>query len=1026
MLDQGFATLANRGDTAAVKTAGGLSQGDRSTGEKLAEVDRRRQTLIDSYAHWAKTRGTHQRQDQRFAGATRIFSEDPSKPETAAAALGKRGAANKGRGEGDIMGTPAIASRQGRRRNAGKGRELTAPERSSREGNSDRTLVQFLPGGSSRQLLLSRKLRRARLFTRGLDVYDHSAVLFHGVTPFRELQFLRGGRFPPNGHSVIHALPAETKALLCPAEVTEHALATVVPPTSPDAGMSVVAYTEPATAMSRRMPHSTLGAAQISMSTAPPQAEVAVIVSERPGCSDQGIEQCAQRSSLVINPSRRPTIVTVTNILVSEEPSAGVFIAGTSKAGNGENIQGQLLLASEQKRMPPLASVSSRSGFHGEKCRGLSCQNVVASTRSIAPDDRTAERDVCRLLPKTSQQSRTPPRYQQTNHVGSGESIHFAERDGENSMNAAKERFARIPPQHRSRNSTEEARDDAHDALIKADNPAITTEPFRPRPPHMDEVVTFLRNEGTARVRANRTTVQVVDISLPVGGHSETSGMEALGTQPQAGFDQYRNNGGSGPLLLCDARVRADDSNTSTPELCIQQRRNDRDTALALSGSHSPSRTHSVTRTDAGVDSFRVDGETKIVPHGTFTTKQSKEWRGEPHPILETQGKDDGQRLEPWGNRGDGIAPVGCQQGLGQVGAPPTDTRPFTPSRDVVWGGVVSPNDMVLFRAMEPVERPRLPENTYTTRGKSIALAQPVAENGSSSETVEASLRDEVGITDQHEDNAFVRLSEPGINPCPRDNQRQEGRGVLSTRDRNENSGKPCFPIRQVLPGVSREGTPPANSDLSKFSEGPEVQPEAPSKQAPGEDNCDKSTIFPPPCLLFVSPPCPPSPFRLATASESVVHETERNSGKRLTTVEPASAVPVGVIFPVDTVAGSVPADSSPTQQSLSSAGITAQPPSSSPLLHSPPALPLKQPSPPLFSIANANVDLSSGVELFSTNATNYGAKSDDNRCALSVPVVHRRPCEDQERGRRVLDAAGKAHVGHESMERRRMTTASK
>lgn len=1020
VLDQVLTMPANQEDTANIRPAGGLSKDDRKSTEKLAEMERRRQNLINSYARWAKRRGRHQRGDAGY------FSHDSCKPGTSPVAPGKRGTARDGKENEENMRTPAAASCHGRGFSTGRCGDGTTHARWSREGSNDRALVLF-SAGSSKQLFPSQNFRRARIIARGRGSYNYAARLAHGVTLCHELQFLRGSRLSSNGYGVIPAPPAETEALSCPAEITERALAIVLPPPPPDARISVVACAEPATAMPLRIPKSILGAAQTRVLTAPPEAAVAITAPRRPNCSDQEIEQRLQGSSFATIPSRRPVIGTVTNIRdVEELPHASGLIAGTNNAGEAENNQAQLLEPG-QKCKPPSAAVWPGSGFPRETSRRSSGQNVVAPAQSILPEGKTAEREVCLLLPKVSQLTRGASMCQQTCHVGSDKSIHLTEPDVGKLVNTVKERASRIPPQHSRTSSTKEASDDAYDILAKADSPAVIAESFARHPTHNEKVVSFLGNGGMTEVKEKCTSVQVVDIALPVGGHSALPRMEVLGTQPQ-GFDQHNNNDGSGPLLLCDARVLVDDSSTSTSEIYTQQ--GPRDQGLALAP--RPFRRPTAKISNAGVDSVRVDGELRIVPHGfsgcavrTSTRKPLKEWKREPHPTLAIQGDDNEQHSKPWCNSIDSIAVVGCQQASGQVGAPPADTRLSSQSRH--FGGNGSPNAMVPLREIEPVKPPSLPQNMHSGSGKNIIAVQPVTDT--SSKTEAASIQDEVGVLDvvgQLEDNVVVGLNDHGIKHSARDNQQEKGGGALFPRDRDEEPGKPGLLIGGEIPRASPVGTPSIDNDLPPFLEGPAAQQEAPPSLARGEDNLTFSTVCPPPSLLFVSPCYPPRSLQLATVGEPVVHETEREGGVKLTTVESISAVPVGGILRVDSMAGSVTDDSSRTQPSPSSGGVTPQPPSSSPLLHSPPKLPLRQPSQPLFAITDTNADLGASFEIFSTGASHYDTKSDENGCVASVPVVHWRPYGGQERCRRVLDASGQARTEHESTERRRTIPVSK
>lgn len=995
-------------------------------------MERRRQNLINSYARWANNRDRHRRRGQGFAGVNSFFPDGSSNPGTAAAAPGKRGTSSNGKRRVKMVRAPAVLSRQGRRKNTGNESEATAPVRWSREGGNDRALVLFSQGGSSGRLLSSRNLRRARLLTRGRGSYDHPASLAHGVTPFRELQFLRGSRLSSNGHGVIHAPSAETDAPHCPAKVTERSLAIVV--YAPGAEMSAVTYVEPAIAMPSRTPQSTLGGAQISMLTAPPKAAAAVTASGRPGYSHNEMEQRTHGSSLVTIPSTRPGIGKVNNIFtVEESPDASGFLTETNKAVQGENNLRHLLEA-PQKSMPPSARTWSGSGLPEKACRGVTCQVVADSTQSVEPEDRIVEIEVCRFLPKTSSQSRGASRCcQQTRCVGSGESMCLTVPDGGHSE-TVKERASQILPQHRIRDSKGEASDMVDDALIKANYSAVTADHFALRSTHPDEIATFLGNGVISGVRENHWTAQAVDIAPPVGGYSAVPRMETLGSL-QAGFDRYKTNGGSGQLLLCDARVGVDDSNTAASEVCTQQGRKCRKLTLAPSGSQPASRPLTVKTTNACLDSVQVGSDTRNVPHGIFgsavgtcTSNHSKEWRGEPRLTLAIEREGDGQRSEPSGYSGDSIAAAWCQQALSQVGARPTGMGLFAPSRYVGRVGVVSPNAILPFRALEPAKLLCLPESTHTSRGNNISPVQPVAEaeSGSSSEIVAACIQDEASVIDQHEDNAFVGLGKLSIKHSARGNERKGGGGTLFVRDRYEDAGDTFLSVGQDLPKVSPKGTPSAKSDLPMFSDELEAQLEAPSPRVCGEDNGDFSTDYPLPCLFLESPLYPASPLGLATTGESVAHETKRDGGRKPTTVEPASAVPVGGMLWVESMAESVSADGSPTEQSPSSAGITPQPPSSSPSLRSPPTLSLKQHSPPLFAIADASIDLSSSVELFSTGASKCDAKSDEDGCVLPVPVVHWRRYKGEEQSRRVLDASKQERAGHERKERRGATPASK
>lgn len=1008
MLEQVLAAPANRVETAEVARSGELSQGGTCcrTAE-AAKVERRRETLINSYTHWASTRDRRRtkRDQARTVGAI-SSSEDSSVQGTVGTTLDKRGAAATGKrkqGTSEV-GTLVTASGYGRP-------TINGSVDTARGGHNDRALISFSPTvGASRQLLLYHSLRRARVLGRGNSTYGLSrgASLVRETPPFRGLQLFYDRRSPPES-DVLDALPP------APAEVTERAISIVteapdctrsiaVRPRARHNGVCVIAGVMPPTKA-----RSTLEVAEMSMSKASPQA----VETGCPADRKLEIEHPLQGSSVDIIPSRSPVVGaeryafgSINFSSVHNSLCASGRFARENEAGGVDNDQRKLSEV-EEESLPTLASrVRPRSGtytgVHGES----SCRDIIVSTRALASEGRIVKRKVCNSVPATSRVrsallSSTAPDCRNT------------------TRSEEKQRVAGFPPPHSNTSLREEVTDINLDALMQSGNTAVEMA-IVPRLPHPDDdeqrqMTPFLGYGGRPGAGSDHTTVV-----LPVEVRSVFPKMEAHRSQPKVGCDQYTAGGGSGRLLLCDGRPRADDVRTLRPSLediGVRQRRSGQST---MNGSNVPPRPVAPAVKVVGVDSILPDSsETSIIPYAkagaaarTCTSDSTKKGVGGelPHPTLAPQGNGNGRWSEPWNNGGSSVGTIAHQQDLGYFEVPPICARAIVPRPYIGEGDVVPQTAVDLFHAKEPA-KPAL-QNAKKSQITDDTPASAGAESKCPSGKAAVSAQGDTKVSQQHKGDEAAGLGEAVINHHSADDNQPEGKGgVLSATRRGKDSGELCASAGPDKSSVSPPGAP---GNLPTFPAGPQPETEIQPPTAGGKDNCGLAAP-PPLACLPVLPPCLSSPLPLAALGESVVHQTERDDTE-LATVGPVSAALVKGMTGEDSTTKATPAGSSPAAPPPT--GFAPQPPALSPLPRSPPPLRSKQSAPSTTAVADAGVELGSSVELFSVDTALRDTNLDDDDRVLSTPVVHRRRHEYHDRRWTELCAAGQGRAEHEHTER--------
>lgn len=1002
MLDQVLAAPANRVGTGEIALPGGLGKdGSCSKTAEAVEVERRRETLINSYTHWTSRRSRRIQRDQaKTMGAVPSF-DDSSIQETAGAVLHKRAAAAAEKRQQGVpeVRTLVVASDNGRP-------SIHRSTGTAGNGRNNRALVLFSPTtGASRQLLLCESLRRARILRRGDDMYCVSRweSLVRRTPPFRGAQLCYDG----SSQLELDWLHAP----FCPlAEVMERALANVtqgdgcarsiaVHPRVRGAGVCVVACATSACGMPRTRVVLTREVGG-SLSNAFPKATATATAQGRSKGNKLEVEHLPEESSPDMIPRRSPVIgadrysVGSTNFSISRNlPSTCGRFAGEEGIGESDNGQRKRSEAEEERVPDPAARVRAGSSTPAGTPGGTSCRDITVRARASTSEGKIVRRKGCSSVLKIPRQV-------------CGSLSSSTELDCTNTTSMEEKRAERrSPPRHRKRSEREEVTDGNLEALVQAGKTTVETV-AAPRIPNTEDddqqqISPFLGYGGTSRARPN-----YVAVVLPVGAHFGTQRMAAPQSEPQpVGFDFYDTGGGSkcgGRLLLCNARPRADNEDDLRPspaDIHVRQRRIGH--SATLRGSHLPSWPIGPAVKVAAVDSILPGDETRVVPYTeagsaarTCTSDNTKHGAGGKflHPTLALQGKGGGRWSGPWSNSCGGVGTTAYQKDLGQVEVPPSCAAAIVPRLCSGEGLVSTP------KVVKPAKPPCLPINTSNSRTQAPARAESQISSG----TAEVSAQgDMISVADRQEgDEAGGSGEEMVLYPVD-DNKRDKG-GLLSTTHGGADASELRASKGQELSSVSASGTP---GKLPTFPEGPQPRAEAQLPTSSGTYGHGSSASSPLACPL-VSPPC--------SSSLPQENHTERDGTEQAAT-ESASAPPAKDTTSGDSTTGPTPAGSSP--EATSPAGFTPRPPPSSPLPRSPPPLRPKQYAPPTTAIADAGAELGSSVELFPIDTVLDDASSDDDERVSSALVVHRRRDGDHDQRWQGLCATGQERAQSEDTE---------
>lgn len=1019
-LDRVLAASAIRTEDAVVAPAAELVKTDQSTNVDAVQAEKRRQILIESYTHWSRNRERHRRRDQRELGGETILSGHLSTRGTAEAALVGRTAADTGKRKEpeSTAGALAIASSESRGRWIVRRGVQTTSVRWPQDGRNRCTLG---PGGASRQLLISRDLRRARLLMRAKGKLDllYGASLVREATLCRDRFFVLSNRLSSHRSCAVHVPPAESEPSSSPADVsTERALAVVtaataghaqstavLPVRAPGVGIDVGARAGPVSGIQQTPSLQIVGVANPSRSFAPPARRAAVFPPERRAGREQEVEHRGTGLSLV---DVRRTRTTGGSRRHSTEPTK---IPDAEDSFDGS---------------------SGNAGTNwGESDLGSSCRDIVILAQPTAPRIGVADEAVRGSAPATLLQSFGVSRRRQSGAVSHGAPRGSAEQPHrENTVEGVKQEEGQLLPRGRDGPSGDEANDVAAGVLVEAGKSAVNT--LAPPPIHTtafdQQIVPYLGNGGAAVWRTERATVQTVDIVCPAEAHSLLSQDGATPPRPQLDPKCHRSGGGGGsssdgPSVRYAMKGQANDddvSRASSPGACTPKRLADRSVPSVLRQWRPPPRAPSVkgatVRGGSGrIDGKGPDGENRVVPfcfeRSVVKNVASEIAEGVPavggNPAL--WGKGDALRPEK-SSEGDGSAQADtCQQQqvLGLTGSAPAGTR-LCRRRSACVGQESTgtcPNAAKVLQATKPSKGAILPEK-QESQGEGVVSAEPRATRESSPQTAAACSQDVVCVDDRPDGNVLAcsvgkssskrsgsegRRDTDGPTTLPRtvsseylghhasDRQPEDGT-LVPLEGHGKDVGEPRVPVwRGTAAG------PPAEESRARsaLQELPRRPLDALTATASSSDSAGPSTspLFP---SLLLPMPCTPSLPQVEATGEGVVHGNGRENG------EVGPAEPMVPVMPLGgaILEGSTTRDAPVCSLAASSAAeFSTQPAASEALPLSPPALRSKQ---PIVTTSGVDVELGSSVgldsslELFSPPTVGKEASS-----PLPPPLVH-------------------------------------
>lgn len=1039
VLDRVHAASGIPTEDAVVAPAAELAKTNQSTNVDEAQAEKRRQILIESYTYWSRNRERHRRRNHGELGVeTHLYDHLSTRGTAEAALVTRRGAGTlKGKEPASPTGALAVASENRDRWIVRRGVQTTSV-RWPRDGGNGCALGSVSPGGASRQLLISRDLRRARLLRRAQGKLGllHGASLVREATLCRERFFVLSDRPSSHRSCVVHVLPDESEPSSTPEDVsTERALAVVtaataghaqttavLPVRTPGVGIDVGVRAGQFSGILQTPSQHIVGVANPSRPFAPPARRAAVFPPERRAGREQEAEHRGTGLSRV-----------------------DVQRARTMGGTRRHSPEPTKIPAAEE----PLDGSGGNAGTNwGESDVGSSCRNIVIRVQPTAPRIGVADKAVCGSAPTAFEQSFGVSRRPQSGAVSHGSPLGLAEQPHlGNAVDGEKLEAVQVLTRGSEEPSGDETNDFAAGVLIEAGKPAVNT--LAPPPIHTTDfdrqIVPYLGNACAAVWRRERATVQNVDIVFPAEARSSLSQDGSTPPQLQLDLKCHRSVGGGGsssdgPSVRYEMKVQSNDndiSRASSPGACIRKRLADRTVSSLLRRCHPPLRTPSVKGATVRGGSGRIDGEgpddeNRMVPF-SFGRSVVKNVASEIEKGVTAVGGNPplwgkGDALGPEkSSKGEGSAQADtCQRQhvLGPTGSAPAGTSLCLPSRQESTG--TCPNAAKVLQATKPLKGACFPEQ-QEGHGEGVVSTEPRTLRVSAPQIAAVCTQEVVCVDDQPDDKVLASLvrkpaskrsgrrdaggrttlprtvSGEYLGHNPSDRQPEHGT-LVPLEGHGRDIGEPRMPAWR-----GNAAGPPAEESRARsaLQELPRRRLDALTVTAGSSDGPGPSTSLSSPCLLLPLP-CTPSLLQLEATGEAVVHGNGREKGEVCPAEPMVPAVPLGGAILEGSTTRTVPTG---PLASSSAAGFSRQPASSEALPLSPPALRSKQPIVATVGVGvgwGSRAGLDSSVELLSPRTTDKGASS-----PLPPPLVHyRRPYWSTG-----VDAASQAGTDRENAE---------
>lgn len=908
------------------------SESDGSTATvEATEAERRRQMLINSYSRWARNRGRHRRRDQgrTGGGAPMSFGALMSGGGTAILGTDCPATTMKDRKGAAPSARALVVASNNRTGTIWRNASELRPERWSQGGDSDCAREFLSAGAASRQLLLSRSLRRARIFLPGRRSYDvpRGPSLVRATVPLHQPPRSSFGASSPHSSVMPCAPPGETGAPADHTDITERSLevakraSTIVARScSFDTGADVVTSAEPRGATLKNKPAQQIPPAQRKSASKEPSQRVpaAGTAPRRQETSDRRIKRDGLGPALINILSTRPVVDSGRSSVSTpsrENPFDGVGTAITGSAG-------------------------------GDRSHRSSCRNVVVWTGPTNLAGRIEEREGYRSVP-------TVPEPLEARPEKNGGALHFtgrngAENKGSGEVREEEEMIVRAPPRRRSGTIEGGARKDVWSSAYRMKGSAVVESTLETHSNHngmeqQHQIVPFTETgaEAEAKPATERSQEGTVAIFYPATTLCTARMVGELKNQVGSGCDGGGDNDVR-TLVLWNKHARAYDaeilhadhsmdliSRESQPVLGADGIQRAFDTLVSDRSEgeciHGNNRMARYDATDSFVKETRC-GRTpeergELEERGTGGTGGTG--GAETHLVPAVWRRDGRRRWESSSYRGAGVLAVTCSRAPDPVGAAAAaaDLDPFVPSGPVA-ERTYGTSTAVLLRSStrERTQRGSVHGRKYF-RETNDAPVRSRAEGPLSSRAAPARAQAGTDFKDEdHGDSEFVNKTSSARNsPWEGDGQpppptaecfRQRGEDLgygseqfegdlLPLADCGKDPGDPRLPDERGIDTASPTEAMGVNGNSPALLEHLEAQR---ATQSPTPSSHIDPAVSSPPSLS--SPPPPPpyhrSPPQLSTAGGSEIQGNERDKPE-LVQEEPAPPkAPVDVSVGVD------------------------------------------------------------------------------------------------------------------------------